>query len=63
MPAQRSPDLPASSIIRGALPSLNARLGDEVVRQVPTRQRQIIARRVKPFKNVTVGWVVAPFEM
>ena len=31
--------------------------------QVPTCQGQIITRRVKPFKNVTVGWVVAPFEM
>ncbi|HVA72630.1 MAG TPA: hypothetical protein VNF02_05910 [Candidatus Limnocylindrales bacterium] len=26
-------------------------------------RRKGVARRVKPFKNVTVGGVVAPFEM
>jgi len=39
MLAQRSPDLPASSIIRGAPPSLNARLGDEMVWTSPDRPR------------------------
>jgi len=28
-----------------------------------TSQKGVYRDRVKPFKNVTVGWVVAPFEM
>src|SRR3989442_1454463 len=48
MPAQRSPDLPASFIIRGLPCSLNAQWVLKWCEQVPTRQGQIITRLTCP---------------